>query len=350
LAFNLFRKTKAKDVIVGKNNYLYEKNYIKAYNGSDFIGSDSILDRMQKLGFIQDTLSKLGTDIILVFAPGKGSYYPEFIPDRFLKSTGPTNLESHLKYAKELGLNFIDFNSYFRSNKNTSAYPLYPKYGIHWSFYGACLVTDSIIKYIEANRNINMPDIMWDQIEIDTAKNGDNDIAEGMNLLFEFEPEMLAYPSVHFDPGEGKVKPSVLVISDSFFWIIYNTDVKKVFSSLHFWFYNREIYPDHFISPKFTSDVNVVYEIINHDVIIIMAGDATLTDLGWGFIKTAYDLLKGNLINNRFTDEFLQKISAMREGIKNDSAWLKAIEVKALERNIPLDSMLTLDAIWILQH
>ena len=36
----------------------------------------------------------------------------------------------------------------------------------------------------------------------------------------------------------------------------------------------------------------------------------------------------------------------MKEYIKNDKEWHEQIKAKANERNISLDSMITLDAIW----
>ncbi|MBN2273718.1 MAG: hypothetical protein JXK95_05255, partial [Bacteroidales bacterium] len=83
LAYTFFRKAKANGVIIGKQKYLYEENYIKAYYGLDFIGEESILCRMQHLKYLQDTLEKLNKHIIIVFAAGKGSFYPEYFPDKY---------------------------------------------------------------------------------------------------------------------------------------------------------------------------------------------------------------------------------------------------------------------------
>jgi hypothetical protein len=83
LEFILFNNAKANGVIIGKENYLYEENYIKAYNGTDFIGYDSIYQRMQRIKYIQDTLAKLNKNIIIIFAAGKGSFYPEYFPDQY---------------------------------------------------------------------------------------------------------------------------------------------------------------------------------------------------------------------------------------------------------------------------
>ena len=56
LDFYLFDVLHAKSVLRGKDNYLYEYNYIAAYYGRDFIGKDSIRGRMLQLQDIQKKL------------------------------------------------------------------------------------------------------------------------------------------------------------------------------------------------------------------------------------------------------------------------------------------------------
>ncbi|MDP4268221.1 MAG: hypothetical protein Q8880_12400, partial [Bacteroidota bacterium] len=166
IKYSLFRQVNANGLIIGKNNYLYELNYIKAYYGMDFIGKDSIEHQLSKLKFIQDTLKKLNKNFILIFAAGKASFYPEYIPDEYKKQKSITNYEYMKMMADNKNINIIDFNNYFINNKNKSKYPLYPQYGIHWSNYGMCLVIDSLIKYIENKRGIDIPEFYWNDIEI----------------------------------------------------------------------------------------------------------------------------------------------------------------------------------------
>jgi hypothetical protein len=294
IAFSLFRKASANGVIIGKQNYLYEENYIRAYYGMDFIGEDSILHRMQRLKSIQDTLEKLNKHILIVFAPGKGSFYPEFFPDKYKIRKGKTNYEVHLKYANELGINYIDFNKYFMDHKSSFPYPIYPKHGIHWSIYGACLVADSLIRYIEKMIGYQFADFTLNEIKIRKAENADYDIADGMNLLFELKHQEMAYPEYSITTDTSKTKPSLLVISDSFYWILYGIDIWKAFSPDHFWYYNNEIFPDSYAAPKKVSEVNLSDEIGNHNIIILMASEATLPALGWGFIENASELLRKN--------------------------------------------------------
>jgi len=52
----------------------------------------------------------------------------------------------------------------------------------------------------------------------------------------------------------------------------------------------------------------------------------------------------------RYTIDFMKKVFKQRNDIKTDKNWMTNIEKKAHEKNIPIDSMITLDAIWVLEH
>lgn len=349
IAFSLFKRAKANGVIIGEKNYLFEENYIKAYNGTDFIGTDSILLRMQKLQFISDTLAKLNKNIIIVFAAGKGSYYPEYFPKKLRMKPGKTNYEYYTQSAKELGIKYIDFNKYFVDNKHKSKYPLYPQYGIHWSNYGMCVAADSIIRYIEKIRNIDLPNLYWTQVDLAEAKESDYDIADGLNIKFKLKSYKMGYPRIQFESESGKTKPSVLVISDSFYWGMYGFGITKAFLNSHFWYYNKQIYPESFEKPVETSQISLKDEIARHDVILIMATEATLPKLGWGFIETLSDYFRDINPTSEYDAEFQQKVNNLRSYIKTDKNWMEKITEKAANRKISIDSMVTLDAIYQIQ-
>ena len=79
LAFSFFGRANAENIVVGKNNYLFQRPSINAYFGLDFLGKEQIEARMNRLKFISDTLSKLNKNLILIFGTGKGSFFPEYI-------------------------------------------------------------------------------------------------------------------------------------------------------------------------------------------------------------------------------------------------------------------------------
>lgn len=289
ITFWLFRKAKANNVVIGKENYLYGDRYIEAYYGEDFIGIDSIRKKMQIISFLADTFKKLNKTFLIVFAPGKAAYYPEYIPVNQKVQKGITNMEVYLKFAKEMQIPHIDYYSWFIQQKNISKYPLMSKYGIHWSQYGAILVTDSILKTIELSRGIDIPNIYWKNISIEKAKDVDIDIANGMNLLFTLKPELMAYPEVLFEDTVGKTKPSVLVVADSFYWQIFSLGISSIFSRSDFWYYNYLAFSPQFDKSKDMKDIDRFDEINKHEVIIVMSTDASLPEFGWLFFEMMFD-------------------------------------------------------------
>jgi hypothetical protein len=291
IAFDLFNKAKANGCLVGKENYLYEENYVKAYLGQDFIGNDSIQKRMRKLKYVQDTLAKLGKSVVFIIEPGKGFFYPEYFPNQYDSiKAGKTNYAYYLKYASAMKVNLIDFNGYFIRNKKTSKYLLYPKYGIHWSVYGAALAADSIIKYIERLRTIDLPGLYWNKVETADAKGSDVDIAKALNLLFDDQQEKMGYPIILFEAEAGKTKPKTVVIADSFYWLLMDLGIKNSFDDHCYWYYNREIYCAGYDKTMKASEMKLQEEIKNYDVFMIMVTDANLPNAGWGFIEDTYKL------------------------------------------------------------
>ena len=350
ITYSLFNKAKANDVIIGKENYLYEKSYIDAYVGNDFLGEDSIANTIKQLKFISDTLSKLNKHLIIVLAPGKASFYPEYIPDKYLPVLKNTNYKSFSEGVKRNSLHVIDFNKWFIENKYKSKYPLYPKNGIHWSNYAVALVIDSIIKKIETTRKIDLPNLYFNNVKIEKPKGDDNDIADGMNLMVELKGYDLAYPSIIIEDGLNKTKPSVLTISDSYYWGIYNMGISKCFSNDHFWYYNKLVYPETFKQELQAEELDLKLEIKNHDVIIIMATEANLKNFGWGIVENLNQLFKGTYKNNQQQQKLNKQVTQYIDLIKKDTQWLSDTKIRAKEKNITIDSMLVLEALWQIKN
>lgn len=297
LSFSIFKKAKAQGVIVGKKNYLFEESYIKAYYGQDYIGENKILTQLKKAKYVQEKLAQLNKQFILVYAPSKGSYFPEYFPDKFKSKKGITNYSKFIEHSNNLGLNHIDFSAYFRKNKYKSKYPLYPQYGVHWSKYGMFLAADSMVRYIENLAHIDMANFYYKQLRWAQPEDTDYDIAFGMNLLDTLKSFPMAYPNILSEPTSNKVKPSILVVSDSFYWGIFNFGFSNVFDKSHFWYYSMEIYPESFQSPKKTTQIDLEEEIKNHDIFIVLATEANLSKFGWGFIESLYEQLHSSEFN-----------------------------------------------------
>ena len=291
--YSLFKKPSAAGIIIGKENYLYEENYIKAYYGIDFLGEEKIQGITRKWKMIQDTLERKGIKLAVVFAPGKASFYPEYIPDKYKRlRKAKTNYEVFKRQFNKHAVTYIDFHDWFESMKKESKYPLFSKTGIHWSAYGQYLVIDSLTKYVSKSCMHNIPHFVLDKIELsDSTQIDDDDIEKGMNLLFDIPDLRLAYPKFHPNRKSKKGDPKVMVISDSFYWGLFNANVSHwLFNDGEFWYYNEQIYPDSYKQETLAKDQDLNKKLEENKVVFIICTDANLSRLGFGFIERAYEL------------------------------------------------------------
>jgi hypothetical protein len=281
--YSLFHKVQAVAVEIGQDNYLFELNYIKAYNGLDYLGDSIICAKADSLALIKAWLSKQKVDLLVCFAAGKGSYYPEYFPKEYLnQKSDKSNYLTLKKNLLEKKINIIDFNQWFLDMKDTSRFSLYPKYGIHWSEYGAILAGDSLIHYIEKLRNADLPDLEIESIKnTNVLRGSDYDIGKSLNLIFQLPSQKMAYPKIKWS-AQKKDTCRVIVISDSFYWQLYNMGWStQVFTPGGFWYYNKVSYPGG-IELK---DIDYMHQLAHSDVIVLLATEATLDRFPYGFMR-----------------------------------------------------------------
>lgn len=346
--YSFFDIIHAEAVVLGKNGYLYDLKHLNAYSGKDFKGAISIRNQVAQIRFIQDQLKAYNKTVLLVFAPGKASFFPEYLPDGFSKTAKcQTNVLRYLKEVQDQQIHHIDFYHYLLDQKRKSPYPLFPKYGIHWSKYASCLVTDSLIKHLEELYHIDMPNVFWKRILKEEAHDTDVDLLDLMNLWKQPELPEMGYPEVRFEDGKSKSKPSVLVIADSYYWGIDGNSVSKAFSNYHFWFYNNEVHPTNAGKQEFVYMLNLREQIAQHDIIIVLSADANLYEFGWGFFHNMEQMLRKPESRKYLRADYNRKLNKIRDGILGDRNWYRLVEEKARQKHISTDSMIRLDAQWL---
>jgi hypothetical protein len=343
--FDLFRHLNAKDIVAGKNDFLYELKYINAYNGNDYMGDAAVREMTRKIKTLQDTLNKKNITLIVVFAPGKASFYPEYIPDELNKAGKPTNYKTLAGSFNSSGINFIDFNSWFIKEKDKAPCPLYPKTGIHWSRYGSLIATDSLISYIEKKRGVDLPSVVMKGFTwSDSIQSPDDDIGKSLNLIFPVKPLLMGYPDYNFESPNQKAKVKMMVIGDSFFWNLFDTRLApRSFESIDFWYYNSTIFHTDGRPQEMAENADDCLESETNNVVLIMASESNLGGLGWGYIDDAFDyfvLKRKDRIMNKMIRSYERKI-------RMDQAWMMTMKAKAEAQKIPLDSMIRLDAIYL---
>lgn len=344
--YSLFDIAKANGAIVGKEGYLLDEGSIYAYTGQNFVGDSVISFNVKKLSEVKEQLNKLGKDVIFVIAPSKGSFLPEYIPDKFVKNVSKnTNYGACIKALKANNIDYLDFKESFIKNKNISQYPLFPKCGIHWSKYGEYVVADSLIKHIERLKNINLPSIILDSLVI-SRKNlfEDYDIAYGMNLLYEIEPnEAMAYPYFHFETKENEKPIKALVVADSFYWGLFNKSISyEIFDKGEFWYYNKQIY-SWLENGRAVEDVNLKKRIDENDLFILLFNESNLLNFDYGFTTSLHNYFYKNLAaENKRVDFFIDKINT-------NTDWLNQIKEESKKTNRPLSQLIIENAMFMVR-
>jgi hypothetical protein len=347
LDYKLFHIANVDKVVIGKGDFLYETNYIESLYGNNFVGIDEMIKKYRKIKQLQVVLASNGIDLEIVCLPSKASFYPEFIPDNWVSSKKVTNYDYAVALCKKLDINFVDFSKWFRDQKNISPYDLYPKTGIHWTNYGALIATDSLKKHIEYNTKLNLRDFVITNIAFsDSLISPDDDMGEAMNLAFPIKTLPMPYANYYWQESDATVKPKALFIGDSYFWNIYYQGLtNNLFTDCKFWYYNQTVYPES--EPvRDVNQLNIGDEIRKQQVIVLMATETNIHDIGWGFVDKALEGLKSKVKNTNIKRQLIY-VNSIKEHITQTPEWMIDIERKAKEKNVTVEEMITLDAIYI---
>ena len=344
IEFSMFHTPNATGVTIGKQGYLYERWFIQDYMGFLFVGNPKIEQTVSQLSDIRKYLKKYNTELLVILAPGKGWYYPEYIPDYLYTERKISNYQAYAGEFQKSDIPLFDANAWFMELKNKQPYPLFTKMGTHWSEYGAKIAADSLIRRCEVllNRKMNkihITDVEWSN----EPRTTDNDLEKLLNLFFPLPQLPMAYPTYEKEDSVPMEKrPSVIVIGDSFYWNMYDGVLGNSFKTNQYWYYFNSIFPQYGNSPETVQDIDMFEALSQTDLFILITSTSGLYKMGDGFIDAAWELAnneKGTrkkYLMKKFTKAFL-----------NSDEMMQLLTEKALKRNISLDSMIYLDANYL---
>ncbi|MBN1200102.1 MAG: hypothetical protein JXA23_12165 [Bacteroidales bacterium] len=336
--FSLFGLPHATGIIVGKEKYLYYIEGIFNLTGRNVFDSSYYPSRVSEYKQLREFLmERYGIPLLLILAPDKASFYPEYIPSRFLKNVKtPTKYSSWVCALDHAQVPYLDFNRYFRLMKDTSRYHLYPKNGSHWSSYGALLAFDSLHRYLQKEYDIRLPDRIQEGVNITQELFDDNgDLSRTLNLIWEPDHPSMDYADYYFTPLDTLQKLSVLIVGDSYFWQWYHPGIiQNNFTQYHFWYYNQGVFPESFRHYLNAYTLDLHETIPHYDLILLLQSTGANLDIGYGFIERAYCefFLKGRL------DFYINQIRESDEEVSR-------LTQKAMDKGLPVETILCREAI-----
>lgn len=344
--YSLFDITHANKVVVGKNDMLLQEGYLDCYYGGDYVGDSLIRSKIESYSKVQSLLNKKGIEVFLVIVADKASLYPENIPDHYIREMKITNYDKTIEVLDSLNCNYLDLKQFLIEEKPESPYPLFTNAGFHWSGYAVTLAADTLLSFIEDKTNLDFIDIITgDGVLTDNYRFTDNDLGLTLNLLFRNTHQKVYYPEISFaEIKDSEIKPNVLLVGDGYtqsFWGFYQY-FNKIFSdSSRFWYYNKRVDWPHAYKQSDLSYLDLHEEILSRDFILIVTNEKHLMNPGFDFFEQAYSILTD------FDKLSREKIKMNIHNLRADSTKVELIKRQAIERNIPFDSMLYLNARWL---
>ena len=343
------------NVIESENGELFYKMYLDDMTGKrveDYFGSvEKAKAEAQKNVKVtlrlMDTLKQHGTDFLFIFAPSKAAVYPELMPEYYRERISDFSLtDYYIELFKENNIPHIDFHNYFKEIKDSFPYPLYAKFGTHWAYSTIPMVSDSILRKLEAVTGKKMPSVEITDLNITTDYSGQDRELEGQyNLLFPIKKPAIPNPKFILTDTIGKEKPNLLAIADSYFVAFEKCAFLKAFNSWCYFKYNEDIVSSekkyNWKKVKYFPDTYQILE--DADIVMAVFTAPMLYTYMFDFPQTTFDLYARRQLNTE------EKIKSKMEIMRNNPEWYDAIVKQAKERGLSVEENLRRNAIYILE-
>lgn len=288
--YSLFCERHAKSIIAGSEGYLFEENYVLAALGLDAISEDIVSERVSRLSRLSIAT---GVPFLVILAPGKGSYFREFLPKEYLEIMGQSENRMYEMWLDQLvlkGLRFLDLNSFFRLCTE-----VFPKNGIHWSEWAQVdainMISDTLLDILPDS--LRPARLMIDSSYRSTIMEGtDDDIEQGLNLWRNIPDLEATYYNTHWEDVPAFKRPRILVIADSYAWGLVNKGLlREGYRDSEFWFYNLGVHGPNIVqkgaSPQtvhgFSTKAEFEQVISGFDAVVLLSTDANLPRFPFNF-------------------------------------------------------------------
>lgn len=356
LAYSGWHELLTKDIVLGKDQNLYQQGTINEALGRRYLGEEEIAFRARRLRRVQDSLQAHGTQLLFLLAPGKPHLVPQYLPDscNYGYQTRTTNYSMVCQQFAKYGVNTLDAAAWLlrRQQQGQEPYPLFPRTGTHWSGYAVALVADTLFRRVEALTGRDLPDFAQVGAPAVVTKAADlrftdNDLGALLNLARDIPPYPMAYPNVVFaPPAPSKPRLNALIIGDSYaqsFYGFYPYYDRLLTPTSRYWNYSEAVYwPEQTPGEsRNVADFDLRQQLRGRQLVLLVATQENLNRLGYGFIDKAFNALYP------LTPKDDARVNDIIAEMKRSPEWLARISQKASDGNIPVEQALRQDAVYM---
>ncbi len=345
--WDLFGKEYVSFIYSGKQKWLYYGHNIEDYYGTEMYhwypdaesARQGYEQEVRLMNKVKGILAEYDVTLLTFIAPSKSIVYSEYLPRREHDTTTIDARKYFIQRFTETGMPCFDMNEYFLQMKDTCSFCLFPPTGDHWNF--SCVyATDSLYRFMESLRGIQMAKIEYGNTYLNTCRIGDDynrDLESQLNLIrpIKTKPEF-AYKERDYRMviDSTTTKPSALFIGNSFLLRSMSyIPPQEAFSDFQFWYYNRVVYNNVNQPTDSISTINRLDYLLNTDYVVWFSSSSQMYRATEGFAEDAiiqlcigderFQQKQNELIDSLFHDNSTRDRIAMNY---SDARYLKKLD------------------------
>lgn len=318
--WDFYRKTFAAEVSVGKDRWLYYKQSVNDYYGTELYrwhnstedAIDAFDKQVENMMKLRNVLKTYDIDFMMFMAPEKGFLYPEHLPDREKDTTTVNAREYFDEKLSACGFPYIEMTKWFEQMKDTCDYLLIPQTGAHWD-YSCVQAADSLFRFMGNLKGIQLPKIKTGTLHKCSHKSkiSNRDLEGSLNLIRKIRQNQPFAPeaNVIIEADSMAANPKALFVGNSFLWRINSfIALDSIFDAPEFWYYYSTAYSAPNLSVSHSvSDLNLLEKLFDQDYIVFFTTGNQMYKACYGFVENALleicveDSVK-NEVRNRLAD------------------------------------------------
>ncbi len=225
---NSMEAGEANGVVMGKDHWLYESIYVRRFAKPIASVEPSEAHRfVARIKNLQDMLAKQGKSFLVVIAPSKAEFYPEFLPDDAIEQRQQFQSRRFCDQCREefatQGVHCVDAPKILRQYKSKSDL-LFSRTGTHWNYLACFLVWREVLQAVNQQSTLNIPIPELAAVQYDAPRGTDNDLGNLLNLLaIPGGLPNVPYPIVKVNPVSFDKRPDFLFVGTSFTHTLVDT-------------------------------------------------------------------------------------------------------------------------------
>lgn len=262
--FSFFREvssSRGTKIVIGRDNWLYEKAYVERYNDPRRASDVAIQQKAEQLRRLQELLARRGIAFIFVIAPSKAEVYPDYLPPALVRGRRrdserlPSDYERMLAALHQMHVHVVDGRNELLKLKAASGLPVFAKTGTHWNYYAALRCLQAILAQARSFGSTSVPALIIDGFEMRLPQGRDNDLGALLNI-WRMQPLLAPLPYAHYrpQPVQAGNAPNLLIVGDSFSDILIDlfmgrppaggqeaSEEERLINRIDFLYYNRTL-------------------------------------------------------------------------------------------------------------